>query len=156
MDAIRTDRKAKEKEAWNEVLATQGTGYINIILPDKNNVEHKLSSIIGKVILIDFSAYESKQSVDYTFTLRELYDKYHSRGFEIYQISLDQNKQLWHAATKNIPWICVRDLNGPNTRYAVSYNVSEIPTTFLMDRKGNIISRSLGLNDLRKAIEKNL
>jgi len=156
MDAIRTDRKAKEKEAWNEVLATQGTGYINIILPDKNNVEHKLSSIIGKVILIDFSAYESKQSVDYTFTLRELYDKYHSRGFEIYQISLDQNKQLWHAATKNIPWICVRDLNGPNTRYAVSYNVSEIPTTFLMDKKGNIISRSLGLEDLRKAIEKSL
>jgi len=85
-----------------------------------------------------------------------LYDKYHNRGFEIYQISLDQNKQLWQTATKNIPWICVRDVNGPNTRYAVSYNVSEIPTTFLMDRKGNIISRSLGLDDLRKAIEKNL
>lgn len=156
MDAIRTVRKAKDKEAWNEVLATQGTGYINIILPDKNNVEHKLSSIIGKVILIDFSAYESKQSVDYTFSLRELYNKYHSRGFEIYQISLDQDKQLWQTATKNIPWICVRDVNGPNTRYAVSYNVSEIPTTFLMDKKGNIISRSLGLDDLRKAIEKNL
>ena len=156
IDAIRTDRKAKDKEAWNEVLATQGTGYINIILPDKNNVEHKLSSIIGKVILIDFSEYESKQSVDYTFSLRELYDKYHSRGFEIYQISLDQDKQLWQTATKNIPWICVRDVNGPNTKYAVSYNVSEIPTTFLMDKKGNILSRSLGLDELRKAIEKNL
>ena len=59
LDAIRTDRKAKEKEAWNEVFATQGTGYINIVLPDKNNVERKLSSIIGKVILIDFSSYES-------------------------------------------------------------------------------------------------
>ena len=156
LDAIRTDRKAKEKEAWNEVFATQGTGYINIVLPDKNNVERKLSSIIGKVILIDFSAYESKQSVDYTFALRELYDKYHKRGFEIYQISLDQNKQLWQESTQNIPWICVRDLNGPNTKYAVSYNISEIPTTFLMDKKGNIMARSLGFDELKKAIEKYL
>ena len=156
LDAIRTDRKAKEKEAWNEVFATQGTGYINIVLPDKKNVEQKLSSIIGKVILIDFSAYESKQSVDYTFALRELYDKYHKRGFEIYQISLDQNKQLWQESTQNIPWICVRDLNGPNTKYAVSYNISEIPTTFLMDKKGNIMARSLGFDELKKAIEKYL
>jgi len=156
LDAIRTDRKAKEKEAWNEVFATQGTGYINIVLPDKKNVERKLSSIIGKVILIDFSSYESKQSVDYTFALRELYDKYHKRGFEIYQISLDQNKQLWQESTQNIPWICVRDLNGPNTKYAVSYNISEIPTTFLMDKKGNIMARSLGFDELKKAIEKYL
>jgi len=154
MDAIRTDRKQKEKEAWNEVLATNGTGYINIILPDVKNVQRKLSDLIGKVILIDFSAYESKQSVDYTFALRELYDKYHKRGFEIYQVSLDQNKQLWQQSSQNIPWTCVRDNNGPNTKFAASYNVSDIPTTFLMDRKGNIISRSLGFDELKKAIEK--
>jgi len=88
--------------------------------------------------------------------LRDLYEKYHSRGFEIYQISLDQNKQLWQQSTKNIPWICVRDLNGPNTRYAESYNVSEIPTTFLIDKKGNILFRSLGFEELKKEIEKNL
>ena len=156
LDAIRTDRKAKDKETWNEVLATHGTGYINIVLPDKNNVERKLSSLIGNVILIDFSTYESKQSIDYIFSLRDLYEKYHSRGFEIYQISLDQNKQLWQQSTKNIPWICVRDLNGPNTRYAESYNVSEIPTTFLIDKKGNILFRSLGFEELKKEIEKNL
>ena len=156
LDAIHTDRKEKEKEAWNEVLASHGTGYINIALPDKKNMEHKLSSLIGKVILIDFSAYESEQSSDYTFTLRELYNKYHSRGFEIYQISLDQNKQFWEQATQNIPWICVRDANGPDTKYVVSYNVSDIPTTFLMDKKGNILARNLGPDELRKAIEKNL
>jgi len=154
LDAIRSDRKARDKEAWNEILETQGTGYINIILPDKNNVKRKLSDLIGNVILIDFSAYESKQSVDYTFALREIYSGYHKRGFEIFQISLDQNKQLWQESTKNIPWICVRDLNGPNTSYAASYNVSGIPTTFLMDRKGNIIARSPGFDELKKAIEK--
>jgi len=154
MDAIHTERQAKEKEAWNEVFAKQGSGYIDIALPDKNNVERKLSSFIGKVILLDFSAYEAKQSVDYTFALRELYDKYHKRGFEIYQISLDQNKQLWKQSTENIPWTCVRDANGPNTKYVASYNISEIPTTFIMDKKGNIISRSLGLEELKRTIEK--
>lgn len=156
LDAIRTDRQTKEKQKWDEILATQGTGYINIILPDKNNVEQKLSDLIGRVILIDFSACESKQNVNYTFALRELYDKYHKRGFDIYQISLDQNKQLWEESTSNIPWTCVRDVNGPNTKVAASYNISSIPTTFLMDRKGNIIARSLGFNELKKAIEKYL
>jgi hypothetical protein len=154
LDAIHKDRKAKETEEWNEVLATQGTGYINIVLPDKNNVVHKLSSSIGKVILLDFSAYESKDNIDYTFALRELYNKYHKRGFEIYQVSLDQNKQLWQQSTENIPWICVRDINGPNTKYAVSYNISTVPTNFLMDKKGNILARSMSFDELRKTIEK--
>ena len=48
----------------------------------------------------------------------------------------------------------MRDVNGPNTKYTASYNLSEIPTTFLMDKKGNIISRSLGFDELKNAIEK--
>lgn len=154
LDAIKKDRQAKDKQAWNEVFTTQGTGYINIILPDRNNKEKKLSDLIGKVILVNFSECESKQSVDYTFALRELYNKYHKRGFDIYQVSLDQNKQLWQQSTENIPWICVRDVDGPNTKVATSYNISTIPTTFLMDKKGNIIARSLGFDELKKAIEK--
>ena len=156
MDAIKTERIAKQDEAWSEVLATSGTGFIDIALNDKNNVERKLSELVGKLILIDFSAYEDKQSVDYTFALRDLYNKYHNKGFEIYQISLDQNKMLWQQSTKNIPWICVRDENGPDTKYVASYNISSIPTTFLMTKQGTIIARSLGFVELEKEIVKNL
>ena len=154
MDAILTERKDKQKEKWDEVLAIAGKGYIDIALPDKSKIVRKLSELEGKVILIDFSAYESQQSVDYTFSLRDLYNKYHSRGFEIYQISLDKNKQLWEQSVANIPWICVRDENGPNTHYIASYNISSIPTTFLMNKQGTIIARSLSFNDLRSKIEK--
>lgn len=156
MDAIRTERKARQDEAWSEVLANQGTGYIDIALNDKKNVERKLSELEGKLILIDFSAYESEQSVNYTFALRELYNRYNSRGFEIFQISLDQNKMLWQESTKNIPWVCVRDENGPNTTYVASYNISSIPTTFLMNKQGTIVARSLPFDQLKKEIEKNL
>jgi len=156
MDAIRAERSIKAKEQWNDVLAKAGKGYIDIDLKDRKNVAHKLSAIEGKVVLIDFSAYESKESVDYTFSLRDLYNKYHSRGFEIYQISLDQNKELWEKSVENIPWICVRDENGPNSSYAASYNLSSIPTSFLMDKKGNIISRSPGFDELSGLIAKSL
>ncbi len=156
LDAIKTERNQKEKEAWNEVLANASAGYIDIALPDKNNVEKKLSQLEGKVVLIDFSAYETKESVDYTFTLRDLYKKYHSRGLEIYQISLDQNKRQWQEAVATIPWICVRDEAGPNTKYIASYNISAIPTNFLMNRKGTIIGRNFSLEELNAEIAKNL
>jgi len=156
LDAIRTERTAKNKEAWNEVLEKQGKGYIDIELNDSKGVAHKLSSLEGKVVLIDFSAYESDQSVDYTFALRDLYNKYHSRGFEIYQISLDDNKQLWEQSIANIPWTCVRDENGSNGQIIRTYNIDTAPTTFLMSRKGTILARSLGFQELSKAIEKNL
>ena len=156
LDAIKTDRQQKDKEAWNEVLANATKGYIDIALPDRNNVECKLSSLEGKVVLIDFSAYENKQSVDYTFALRDLYNKYHKRGFEIYQISLDQNKLLWQQSVENIPWVCVRDQGGPDTKLIATYNISSIPTSFLMNRKGTIIGRSFSLEELRTEIEKSL
>ena len=156
LDAIKTERSQKDKEAWNEVLANASTGYIDIVLPDKNDAEQKLSKLQGKVVLIDFSTYENNESVDYTFALRDLYNKYHNRGLEIYQISLDQNKILWKRAVQNIPWICVRDEAGPDTKYISTYNISSIPTTFLMNRKGVIVGRSLSSEDLRKEIEKSL
>lgn len=156
MDAIKTERKAKENEAWQEVLEQSGKGYIDIDLKNNKNEEKKLSSLEGKVVLIDFSAYESENSVDYTFALRDLYNKYHSKGFEIYQVSLDQSKLLWEQSVENIPWICVRDDNGPNSIYVSTYNLSAIPTAFLMNKQGNIISRSQNPVDLKKDIEKSL
>jgi peroxiredoxin len=153
MDAIRSERKAKADQVWDDVLQKVGKGYIDIDLKDSKNVSHKLSALEGKVVLIDFSSYAADGMVDYTFALRELYNKYHGRGFEIYQVSVDDNKLLWEQSVQNIPWICVRDEAGGSAR---SYNVSSIPTTFLLDKKGNIISRSPGFEELAKLIEKSL
>ncbi len=156
LDAINTERKQRANEAWNEVLETAGTGYIDIELPDKAGTTRKLSDLEGKVVLIDFSAYEMEQSVQYTFALRDLYNKYHSRGFEIYQVSLDRNKMLWEESTSNIPWICVRDENGPDAVCARTYNITSVPTTFLLSKKGVINGRSLDFKTLDAEIARNL
>lgn len=156
LDAIKTERNQKEKEVWKEILANYSTGFIDIALNDRNNVEHKLSQLQGKVVLIDFSSYETSESIDYTFALRELYNKYHNRGFEIYQVSLDQNKLHWKQSVANIPWICVRDEAGPNTKFVSTYNISSIPTTFILNRKGVITGRDLSSEDIKNEIEKSL
>lgn len=157
MEAIKQERIAQRTQNWSQIVSSQSKGgYINIELPDKNDVVKKLSALEGKLILVNFTMYRLEQNVDYTFALRELFDKYHSRGFEIYQVSLDENKALWQQAVNYIPWICVRDMNGPNTKYIDLYNVSEVPTSFLIDKSGSIIGRYKGLADIQKAIEKNL
>ena len=156
MDAIKSEREEKSRQAWTEILETSGKGYIDIILPDKNGRERTLSELEGKVVLIDFSAYEMEKSIQYIFELRELYNKYHNRGFEIFQISLDRNKILWESSVENIPWICVRDESGMNTPSVGWYNINSIPTAFLMDKKGNIILRSSSFDELDAKIKENL
>jgi septum formation topological specificity factor MinE len=158
MEAIKEERSAKKAQDWSQILANQSKngGYINIELPDKNNVIQKLSALVGKTVLINFTVYKMEQNADYIFALRELYDKYHNRGFEIYQVSLDNDEALWQQAIYNIPWTCVRDLNGANTKYVDLYNISEVPTSYLLNKSGTIVGRYRGFAELQKAIEKNL
>ena len=153
LDALREKQNTQKQAALSELMnSEQAAGYIDIVLPDRYGNEVRLSDYEGQVVLIDFSAYEAQESIDYTFALRDLYNKYHARGLEIFQISLDRNKLLWESSTENIPWVCVRDDDGPATRYANLYNVTQLPTTFLMDKEGNIIARSLSFGELDKKI----
>ena len=116
-------------------------GFIDIALPNRIGESTKLSSFVGNVVLIDFSAYGLEQASAHTIFLRELYETYHDLGLEIYQISFDADKLFWLEQTRNIPWICVRDEASVNSRLLYTYNVSELPTFFLMDKEGNIIGR---------------
>jgi len=154
MDSIKAERKAKDSQAWREVLDNASAGYIDIELPDRSGNVRKLSELEGKVVLIDFSAYQMEKSVQYTFELRELYNKYSGRGFEIYQVSLDRSKLLWEESVANIPWVCVRDENGPESVAVSTYNVQSAPTVFLMNRKGEIIARNPDFSTLDASIAK--
>jgi hypothetical protein len=81
-----------------------------------------------------------------------LYNKYHAKGLEIYQISLDPNIDLWRQASQNLPWICVHGTDG--TPAAVSsYNVSDLPTRFLIGKNGGVLKRNPVAADIQKALE---
>jgi len=115
------------------------TGIIGISLPDINSKIRSLSDLKGKVVMLDFTMYGAKESAERTRILRDIYNKYHDRGFEIYQISLDDDIHFWKSSVEYLPWICVHETNGTATR---TYGVSNLPTYFIIDRNNEIVGRS--------------
>lgn len=115
------------------------SGIIDIALPDREGNVQKLSSLKGKVVLLDFHVYASKGSTQRIMWLRDLYNKYHAQGLEIYQVSLDPDEHFWKEQVAALPWICVRDEQG-SAQAASAYNVQQVPTFFLID-KNNVLQK---------------
>ena len=130
------------------------TGLIDIELPDCHGRNQKLSDQKGKVILLDFTALKTDYSPNYNLLLRTLYNKYADQGFNIYQVSVDNDESFWMNAASNLPWICVRDESSLYSTYLKSYNVQQIPTVFLIDRDGNITDRPENTDELDGKIAK--
>ena len=130
------------------------TGLIEIELPDWRGQTRKLSDQKGKVILLDFTAYKTDYSPNYTLLLRGLYDKYADKGFDIYQVSVDNDESFWMNTASNLPWICVRDEESVYSTYLKSYNVQQLPAVFLIDRDGNITDRPEKTDELDGKIAK--
>lgn len=129
------------------------SGIIEVALPDNKGNIRKLTSLKGKVVLLDFHAFASKGSTARIMMLRELYNKYHAQGLEIYQVSLDPDKHFWKESVSALPWICVHDENGANSAFAAQYNVQTIPTFFLIDRQNILQKRDAQISDIDATIK---
>ena len=128
---------------------------LDISLPDEEGLTRSLSDLSGKVVVLDFSAIEMEQSQGYIFELRELYNRYRSRGLTIYSVSLDRNRLLWEDGVVNLPWINVY-AGDQATEVLLRYNVQSLPTLFLLDRKGNVQGRYSNFEQLDADIRKYL
>ncbi len=134
-------------------LADGEVGYVDIVLPDLRGERVSLSSVArGKTVMVNFTAYMSEWSPALNMDFRELYDKYKSRGFEIYQISLDSDLHFWRNAASNLPWICVRDPETVYSQIAGLYNVKQLPAIFILDKAGNLVKRIEDLKELDSSI----
>lgn len=116
--------------------------FFDVSLLSFDDKAYRLSEIgSGKVVLVDFTAYGMQDSPAHNQQLAKVYAKYYKQGFQIYQISLDNNEHFWKNAAYNLPWICVIDPQSVNSDIARKYNVSNIPTGFILNRKGEIVKR---------------
>ena len=126
------------------------TGLIDIALQDNKGVVRKLSDLKGKVVFLDFHLFASDESMKRIMMLRDLYNKYHAQGLEIYQIAVDPNEHFWKTQTAALPWVSVRDESGASAR---SYNVQGIPTYFLIDRSNSLYKRAEQIKDVEAEIK---
>ena len=120
---------------------------------DINGKPFTLSSLKGKVVIIDFWASWCVPCRKSNPHMRELYNKYHAAGLEIYQVSVDPDEHFWKTSTAAIPWICVRDEDGIQGKSLTLYNVQSIPTFFLIDRTNTLQARDAQIKDIEAAIK---
>ena len=128
-----------------------------IVLPDTEGEEIALSSLRGKYVLVQFWAGADKGSRIMNPVLTEIYKKYHSRGFEIYQVSADTNRYDWVDAIDkdHLSWINVGDMKGSRSALLL-YNVQELPSNYILDKEGNILGKNLKGQAITKILENEL
>ena len=129
-------------------VETKEISFLDIELPDVRGEVVKLSTVApGKVVLINFTAYQTEWSPALNMALGELYTKYHDQELEIYQVSLDSDFHFWRNGASNLPWVTVHDPQSVYSQVAVLYNVKQLPALFILDRKGNLVKR---VEDVKK------
>lgn len=104
-----------------------------------------LSSLRGKVVLVDFWASWCKPCRMENPNVKKVYEKYHGKGFEILGVSLDRDMNAWTGAIQQdgLPWLHVSDLQFWNNAAAQQYGITSIPFTVLVDKEGKVIDKNL-------------
>ncbi len=136
-----------------QLIQKAGTNSPDIKLPDMNGTQVSLSSLQGKVVLLQFWSARDRASRIMNPALVELYNKYKNRGFEIYQVSIDQEKNEWVNAIREdgLNWINVGDMRG-SIAAVNAYNIQTLPFNYLLDKEGVIVGKNLKGPALDKAV----
>lgn len=124
----------------------------DIRLPDTNGDTASLHSIEEPMILLSFWSASDKGSIQRNLELKKLYNRYHNKGFEIYQVSLDEDKQRWRQAIgfDELPWINVNSSEGAASYPIRVYNVRSLPTEYLINRNREIIKRNPDISEIKR------
>ena len=138
-----------------DFIAKSGTNSPDITLPNYNGRDIALSSLRGKIVLIQFWSAKDATSRIQNQALIELYSKYKAKGLEIYQVSVDTDRSFWLNAIEQdgLSWINVGDMKGSNSALNM-YNVQEIPSNYILDREGIIVAKDLKGSSLDQAMNR--
>ena len=155
IEGMKDNRIIENQRAQQQIDASKVSvnGCIDLAMEDSKGQVRRLTDLKGKVVLLDFHLFASIESTKRIMMLRELYNKYHAAGLEIYQVSVDPNEHFWKTSTAALPWICVRDEGGIQGQSLQLYNVQNIPTFFLIDRSNTLKARDAQIKDIDEAIK---
>ncbi len=155
IEGMKDIRIIENQRAQQQIDASKVSvnGCIDLAMEDSKGQVRRLTDLKGKVVLLDFHLFASSESTKRIMMLRELYNKYHAAGLEIYQVSVDPNEHFWKTSTAALPWINVRDEGGIQGQSLQLYNVQSIPTFFLIDRTNTLKARDAQIKDIDEAIK---
>lgn len=146
--------REKSNSLNSKILDAAESGFPDISLPDTKAVKRSLSEISAKVIILSFWTITETSQKMINLDYKDLYEKYNSKGLEIYQVSVDTDKTAWATAVseQKLPWISVCDGLGGNTMPIALYNIKKVPANFIIDKSGTIVAKDVYDNELEKLI----
>ncbi len=145
-------KKSREKEVVINQDTDDQASLIDLNLTDNRGNQRTLTQLKGKVVVLDFHAFSDKGSAKRIMQLRDLYNKYHAQGLEIYQVSLDKDIHFWKTQTAALPWICVHD-DGSHTQAYLAV-VQKLPADFIIGRDNSVLIGPNEITDLEQAVAK--
>jgi len=147
--------KDDQSARLQQLIQEQGENSPEIVLPTPEGEEIALSSLRGKVVLLQFWAAVNRDSRILNEALVEAYNKYKNKGFEIYQVSVDNNRIEWVDAIDKdgLSWINVGDMEGSNQAVR-NYNVQTVPYNYLLNEEGEVIAKDLKGQALDRALSR--
>lgn len=145
------DNRIAAANKQNIQIEAEETGVIDLPLRDNKGNMHHLTDLRGKVVLLNFHAFSLPDSPEYIMQMRELYDKYHAKGLEIYMVSLDENEHFWKESVATLPWINVYDNTGISEAYTSAATAT--PIIYLIDRSNTVVRNPAQIKNLPKEIE---
>lgn len=139
----------------HEAMTAVGNPAPDIGLPTPEGDTMHLSELKGKVVLIDFWASWCAPCRKENPEMVKIYRKYKDDGYDVFGVSLDKKRDAWIKAIKddNLTWHHVSDLKGWKSTASQLYNVSSIPYTVLINKKGEIIAKGLRGESLQKKLK---
>jgi peroxiredoxin len=148
------DLNKKVTQIHEMLKIAPGSAAPPLVLPDINGNSFTLSTLRGRVVLINFWASWSDASVAASKSLSDLYNTFHPKGFEVVQVSLDQTLESWRRAIRNdrLDWIHVSDLKYWDSPVVKQFRIENLPANCLLDSAGIIVARNITGQELEKKL----
>jgi thiol-disulfide isomerase/thioredoxin len=152
---LKKDIAAFEVQTQKTSKLAEGSTLPDFILTTPEGKPLSISSFKGKVVLVDFWASWCGPCRKENPNVVAIYKKLHAKGFDVYGVSLDDNKEKWLGAIKadGLIWNHASDLKGWDNQVAKQFGIDAIPFTILLDKEGKIIGKGLRGKELESAVE---
>jgi thiol-disulfide isomerase/thioredoxin len=148
------DLNKKVTRIRDMLKVSPGSAAPPLVLPDLNGKPYALSELRGRVVLVNFWASWSDASVAANKSLSDIYDKFHTKGFEVVQVSLDRTRESWLMAIRNdrSDWIHVSDLAYWDSPAVRQFRIESLPANCLIDTGGIIVARNIMGQELEQKL----
>lgn len=137
----------------NQATVVGSVDFYNITLPDIQNKPISLHDLKGKVVILDFTAYQTDYSPAHNILINKAYEKNKSQ-VDVYQVSFDSDPHVWRNSAVNLPWKCVRDSKSLQSELIQRYNIQNLPTTFILNKQGEIVKRLSESDNIEAEVKK--